>query len=120
MQTGLTRKWSGAGLILSDESHFCRPLDEAQGLHPTALFFVCAFGVQRKHRLQWWKSRAVSGLEPEMRDRKAAMESFVIFITFNYFIQSLLTSFGADVFGVDFTQEVGGASGLTTVASLRG
>lgn len=31
---------------------------------------------------------------------KAAMESFVIFITINYFIQSLLTSFGADVFGV--------------------
>lgn len=37
---------------------------------------------------------------------KAVMESFVIFITFNHFIQSLLTSFGADVFGVDFTQEV--------------
>lgn len=49
---------------------------------------------------------------------KAAMESFVIFITFNYFIQSLLTSFGADVFGVDFTQEVGGTSGLTMVANL--
>ncbi len=51
---------------------------------------------------------------------KAAMESFVIFITFNYFIQSLLTSFGADVFGVDFTQEVGGTSGLTMVASFIG
>ncbi|MBM6907154.1 hypothetical protein [Collinsella intestinalis] len=51
---------------------------------------------------------------------KAAMESFVIFITFNYFIQSLLTSFGADVFGVDFTREAGGTSGLTMVASLRG
>ena len=50
---------------------------------------------------------------------KAAMESFVIFITFNYFIQSLLTSFGADVFGVDFTQEVGGTSGLTMVANIK-
>lgn len=50
---------------------------------------------------------------------KAAMESFVIFITFNYFIQSLLTSFGVDVFGVDFTQEVGGTSGLTMVANIK-
>lgn len=50
---------------------------------------------------------------------KAAMESFVIFITFNYFIQSLLTSFGADVFGVDFSQEVGGTSGLTMVANIK-
>ena len=50
---------------------------------------------------------------------KAAMESFVIFITFNYFIQSLLTFFGADIFGVDFSQEVGGASGLTMIANIK-
>ena len=51
--------------------------------------------------------------------RQGGDESFVIFITFNYFIQSLLTSFGADVFGVDFTQEVGGTSGLTMVANIK-
>ena len=39
---------------------------------------------------------------------RAAMESFVIYIIFNYFIQSLLTFFGASLFQVDFAQEVGG------------
>lgn len=50
---------------------------------------------------------------------KAAMESFVIFITFNYFIQSLLGSFGSSLFGVDFSQEVGGTSGLTMIANIK-
>ena len=50
---------------------------------------------------------------------KAAMESFVIFITFNYFIQSLLILFGAEAFGVDFTQETGGTSGITMVANIK-
>ena len=50
---------------------------------------------------------------------KAAMEGFVIFITFNYFIQSLLASFGMDAFGVDFSQETGGTSGLTMIANIK-
>lgn len=50
---------------------------------------------------------------------KAAMESFVIFLIFNYFVQSLLTFFGADLFNVDFAQEVGGTSGLTMIAGIK-
>ncbi len=50
---------------------------------------------------------------------RAAMESFVIYIIFNYFIQSLLTFFGASLFQVDFAQEVGGTSGLTMIAGIK-
>ena len=50
---------------------------------------------------------------------RAAMESFVIYITFNYFIQAMLTNWGATLFNVDFTQEVGGMSGLTTIAGIK-
>lgn len=50
---------------------------------------------------------------------RAAMESFVIYIIFNYFIQSLLTFFGASLFQVDFAQAVGGTSGLTMIAGIK-
>ncbi len=50
---------------------------------------------------------------------RAAMESFVIYIIFNYFIQSLLTFFGDTMFHVDFAQEIGGTSGLTMVAGIK-
>lgn len=50
---------------------------------------------------------------------RAAMESFVIYMILNYFIQSLLTFFGADLFSVDFAQEVGGTSGLTMIAGIK-
>lgn len=50
---------------------------------------------------------------------RAAMESFVIYIIFNYFVQSLLTFFGDSIFHVDFAQEVGGTSGLTMIAGIK-
>lgn len=50
---------------------------------------------------------------------RAAMESFVIYIIFNYFVQSLLGFYGESLFHVDFTQEVGGTSGLTTIAGIK-
>jgi PTS system arbutin-like IIC component len=50
---------------------------------------------------------------------RAAMESFVIYIIFNYFIQSLLTFFGDTMFHLDFAQEIGGTSGLTMVAGIK-
>lgn len=49
---------------------------------------------------------------------RAAVESFVIYIIFNYNIQSILTFWG-DTFKVDFTQEVGGTSGLTMIAGIK-
>ena len=57
------------------------------------------------------------GLVNKAKER-AVIESFVIYITFNYFIQSIL-SFGGPLFNVDFTQEVGGISGLTMIAGIK-
>ncbi len=50
---------------------------------------------------------------------KAAMESFLIYIIFNYFIQSMLGFWGESLFHVDFSQEAGGISGLTMIAGIK-
>ncbi|QCJ45356.1 alpha-glucoside-specific phosphotransferase enzyme IIB component [Bacillus sp. S3] len=49
---------------------------------------------------------------------RAALESFVIYMFFNMFINSLLTN-GGSYFGVDFTQEVGGTSGLASIGGVK-
>ena len=46
------------------------------------------------------------------------MESLVIYLTFNYFLGAILSTWGP-AFGVDFAAEVGGASGLTTIAGIK-
>ena len=49
---------------------------------------------------------------------RAAMESFLIFMLFNYFIQSMMTLWGPS-FGVDFSQAAKPGSGLTTIANIK-
>lgn len=49
---------------------------------------------------------------------RACMEALVTYLTFNYFVNSMLTQWGG-FFGVDFAQEVGGVSGLTTIAGIK-
>jgi alpha-glucoside PTS system EIICB component len=49
---------------------------------------------------------------------RACMEAIVTYLTFNYFINAILTLWG-DKFGVDFSQEVGGVSGLTMIAGIK-
>ncbi|MGX7150507.1 alpha-glucoside-specific PTS transporter subunit IIBC [Enterococcus ureasiticus] len=49
---------------------------------------------------------------------RAAMEAFVIYLTCNYFISSMLEYFGP-FFGVDFSQEVGGDSGMKLIAGIK-
>ncbi|MBS7428727.1 PTS transporter subunit EIIC [Virgibacillus pantothenticus] len=49
---------------------------------------------------------------------RAAVESFVIYIIFNYFIETILSFWGSS-FGVDFSSEVGGTSGLTMIAGIK-
>lgn len=46
---------------------------------------------------------------------RACMESFVIYLTFNYYINALLTNFN---FGVDINS-TGSTSGLTTIAGIK-
>lgn len=49
---------------------------------------------------------------------RACMESFLIYIIFNYFISAMLSQWGAD-FGVDFAKDAVSGSGLALVASIK-
>lgn len=49
---------------------------------------------------------------------RACMESFLIYIIFNYFVSAILSIYGP-AFGVDFTREAVAGSGLTMVATIK-
>lgn len=49
---------------------------------------------------------------------RACMEALVLYLTFNYFINALLTLWGP-TFGIDISLAVGGTSGLTTIAGIK-
>ena len=46
------------------------------------------------------------------------MEALVLYLTFQYFLNTILAQWGGN-FGVDFAAEVGGVSGLTMIASIK-
>lgn len=49
---------------------------------------------------------------------RAAIEALLIYLTFNYFINSILTFWGP-AFGVDFDAEVGAGTGLDMIAGIK-
>ncbi|CAH2714746.1 PTS system maltose-specific EIICB component [Neobacillus rhizosphaerae] len=49
---------------------------------------------------------------------RAAMASFVTYMSFNYFVEAILNLWGQK-FGVDMSAEVGGTSGLTLIAGIK-
>lgn len=49
---------------------------------------------------------------------RACMEALVLYLTFHYFLSTILSQWGL-TFGVDFSQSIGGVSGLTTIASIK-
>ncbi|MDV4150438.1 alpha-glucoside-specific PTS transporter subunit IIBC [Clostridium sp. AL.422] len=49
---------------------------------------------------------------------RACMESFVIYLTFNYFLSAILQLWGP-AFGVNFALEAGGGTGLATIAGIK-
>ncbi|MBC1420548.1 PTS transporter subunit EIIC [Listeria seeligeri] len=49
---------------------------------------------------------------------RACLEALVTYITFNYFLSAILTTWGS-FFGVDMAQEAGGTSGLALIASIK-
>ena len=49
---------------------------------------------------------------------RAAMESFVIYMCFNYFISGFLSLHGA-FFGVDYSQNAGAGTGLAMIANIK-
>ena len=52
------------------------------------------------------------------QNARACMETFVIYLTFNYFVGEFLNQFGPSL-GVDFTANVGGTSGLAMIAGIK-
>lgn len=49
---------------------------------------------------------------------QASVSSMLLYFIYNYYIEGILGFWGNN-FGVDFSQEVGGTSGLTTIASIK-
>lgn len=49
---------------------------------------------------------------------RCSMEALVIYLTFNYFLSTILSQWGS-AFGVDFAQEVGSTSGLALIAGIK-
>lgn len=49
---------------------------------------------------------------------RACLAVLATYLIYNYFISAILTFWGPS-FGVDFTQNVGGVSGLTTIAGIK-
>lgn len=49
---------------------------------------------------------------------RAVIVTLVTLMSFHYAINAILTLWGASL-GIDFTQEVGGTSGLTVIASVK-
>ena len=49
---------------------------------------------------------------------RCAMEGFVIYMIFNYFISGLLSLHGS-YFGVDYSQEAGAGTGLAMIANIK-
>lgn len=52
------------------------------------------------------------------QNARACLEAVVIYMTFNYFINAILTQWGS-TFGVDFTQEAANGTGLALVAGVK-
>lgn len=49
---------------------------------------------------------------------RACLAVIVSYMTFNYYIAAILTTWGSS-FGVDFSQSIGGVSGLTMIAGVK-
>lgn len=52
------------------------------------------------------------------QNARACLEALVIYLTFNYFVSTILAQWGP-VFGVDFTQDAGSGTGLATIAGIK-
>lgn len=52
------------------------------------------------------------------QNARCCMEALVLYLTFNYFLSTILSQWGS-LFGVDFAAEVGGSSGLAMIANIK-
>ncbi len=52
------------------------------------------------------------------QNARCVLEAFVIYVTFNYFLSAILGFWGGN-FGVDFSAEIGGTSGLANICGIK-
>ncbi|NRZ51578.1 phosphotransferase system glucose/maltose/N-acetylglucosamine-specific IIC component [Clostridium beijerinckii] len=52
------------------------------------------------------------------QNARCCMEAFVLYLTFHYFLSTIISQWG-EFFGVDFSAQVGGTSGLTMIANIK-
>lgn len=52
------------------------------------------------------------------QNARCCMEALVLYLAFHYFLSTMLSQWGP-VFGVDFTADVGGTSGLAMIANIK-
>lgn len=52
------------------------------------------------------------------QNARCVLEAFVIYVTFNYFLSAILGFWGGS-FGVDFSAEIGGTSGLASICGIK-
>lgn len=52
------------------------------------------------------------------QNARCVLEAFVIYVTFNYFLSAMLGFWGSS-FGVDFSAEIGGTSGLASICGIK-
>lgn len=52
------------------------------------------------------------------QNARCCMEALVLYLTFHYFLSTMLSQWGT-AFGVDFSAEVGGTSGLAMIANIK-
>ena len=63
-----------------------------------------------------WQKKGPFGTISEQA--RCAMEGFVIYMVFNYFIAGILTLHGS-YFGVDYSQDAGAGTGLAMIANIK-
>lgn len=52
------------------------------------------------------------------QNARCCMEALVLYLTFQYFVSTIISQWGP-VFGIDFSLETGGTSGLTMIANIK-
>jgi len=52
------------------------------------------------------------------QNARCCMEAFVLYLTFHYFLSTIISQWG-EFFGVDFSAQIGGTSGLTMIANIK-
>jgi len=112
-----------AGVVIGLTILFKNPLIMGSLADPESLWYQCwfiigegAWAVLRQMPLLF--AIGIPIALAKKAHARACMEALITYLTFNYFINAILTVWGSS-FGVDFSAEVGSGTGLTTIAGIK-